>query len=66
MNGDRLEDLSVAVDEAPDPGQIRPAISAALTGLPWPAGPEHDIAAAVVKAVRTHHDQQDSSPAAMP
>jgi hypothetical protein len=63
MNGDRLGDLTVAVSEPPDPGQIRPAISAALSGLPWPAGPERDIATVVAAAVRTHHDQQPASQA---
>jgi hypothetical protein len=61
MNGNRLGDLSIAVSEPPDPAQIRPAISAALSGLPWPAGPEFDIAAAVAEAVRTRRDQAASS-----
>jgi hypothetical protein len=66
MNRDQLDDVTVALSEPPDPGQIRPAITAALSGLPWPAGPEHDIAVAVAAAVRAHRDQRVSSQAVLP
>lgn len=45
------DDLRLHVDAAPAPGLLRPAIEAALAGRPWPAGPEAEVAAAVVGAV---------------
>ncbi|QGN56737.1 hypothetical protein [Nostocoides sp. HKS02] len=45
-------DLHVRVEAEPVPGLLRPAIEAALAGLPWPAGPEAQVAAAVAAAVR--------------
>ena len=45
------EDLRLRVDAEPVPGLLRPAIEAALAGLPWPAGPEAQVAAGVVAAV---------------
>ena len=46
------DDLRVTVDVEPEPGLLRPAIEAALTGRPWPPGPEAQVAAAVAAAVR--------------
>ncbi|MEO6998302.1 MAG: hypothetical protein ABI112_09490 [Terracoccus sp.] len=45
-------DLQVAVESAPEPGLLRPAIAAALAGRPWPEGPEAQVAAVVAAAVR--------------
>ncbi|HEX4698919.1 MAG TPA: hypothetical protein VH857_06120 [Actinomycetes bacterium] len=46
------DDLRVSVDAEPEPGLLRPAIEAALTGRPWPPGPEAQVAAAVAAVVR--------------
>ncbi len=46
------DDLRVSVDVEPEPGLLRPAIEAALSGRPWPPGPEAQVAAAVAAAVR--------------
>lgn len=45
------DDLRVSVDAEPEPGLLRPAIEAALSGRPWPSGPEAQVAAAVAAAV---------------
>jgi hypothetical protein len=45
------DELTVTVDTEPVPGLLRSAIEAALANRPWPAGPEHDVAAAVADAV---------------
>jgi hypothetical protein len=44
-----MTDLHVDVDSTPEPGLLRPAIEAALTGRPWPDGPEAAIAQAVAE-----------------
>ena len=46
------DDLRLSVDVEPEPGLLRPAIEAALSGRPWPPGPEAQVAAAVAAAVR--------------
>jgi hypothetical protein len=43
--------LRVAVGGHPEPGLLRAAITARLSGRTWPTGPEGAIAEAVVKAV---------------
>jgi hypothetical protein len=48
------DELTVTVDTEPSPGLLRPAIEAALANRPWPAGPEHNVAVAVAKAVAAH------------
>jgi hypothetical protein len=48
------DELTVTVDTEPSLGLLRPAIEAALANRPWPAGPEHDVAAAVAQAVAEH------------
>ena len=44
--------LRVEVDAMPQPGLLRPAIEAALSGLAWSDGPEAEVARVVRDAVR--------------
>jgi hypothetical protein len=43
-------DLEVRVPAAPDPALLRAAITAKLSGRPWPPGPEAAVADAVARA----------------
>jgi hypothetical protein len=43
--------LHVEVAAPPEPGLLRPAIEAALTGRPFPGGPEAQVASAVAAYV---------------
>jgi hypothetical protein len=45
------DEVRVEVGEAPEPGLLRAAIEARLSGRAWPRGPEATVADAVARAV---------------
>lgn len=59
----RTGPIRVRARTAPDPAQLRPAITARLAGRPWPPGAEAEVAGAVAEAVAAALARPDRSPA---